>query len=197
MYAYVILQPVKRNKTSAKCLLPFNTTSPERLQWPFCSTMVVFYQETCNPAMGSNNRVSCAAQRIMTDSVPSSDSLPQNTSFLLGWPIFRCYLSFREGKSLEFQVCFLRFTTLQQEASARIPECVYSILLAFSASTAIDRDYIILSRIAAWLHHLFSVLFGCGFKMTLSHLKGINAVVTRCFWIMVYSIDDIQYSLPS
>ena len=42
MCAYVILQPVrKKQKLQRSPLLPFNTTSPERLQWPFCSTMVV------------------------------------------------------------------------------------------------------------------------------------------------------------
>ena len=40
----------------------------------------------------------------MTHTLPETNIAPEmdgwNTSFLLGWPIFRGYVSFREGKAL-------------------------------------------------------------------------------------------------
>ena len=45
----------------------------------------------------------------MVGTLPETNSLPLkmdgwNTSFLLGWPIFRCYVSFREYSSCAWRI---------------------------------------------------------------------------------------------
>ena len=68
------------------------------------SNLAVFYylNDTWNERFGSTFQIS--SLETIRYTLPETNSSPLkmdgwNTSFLLGWPIFRCYVSFREGRS--------------------------------------------------------------------------------------------------
>ena len=60
--------------------------------------------------------------------LPETNSSPLkmdgwNTSFLLGWPIFRCYVSFREGTIIFVDMSFLKETNLPSKKIIHFAMC--------------------------------------------------------------------------
>ena len=84
-----------------------------------------------------------------------------NTSFILGWPIFRCYVSFREGKTFSVKVLFSE-TNWESSYEAHDPLYLWifnDIYVFFFMISLTKKESPIICYLCCFFH--FEVLSAC------------------------------------